>query len=236
MLTVGGAGISIAELERKNLALRRSRDESTQFARIAERERIRRDLHDLLGHTLSVIVLKSELAAKVADSDPRRSGEEIRDVERISRNALADVRAAVSGYRSQGLSGELANARRVLEGAEVLVSCEVDPVDLTAAQESTVSLALREAVTNVVRHAGATRCRIRLHQEGGCIRLAIEDNGKGGALTEGSGLAGMRARVAALGGSLVHEGRSGWHLAISLPADAGSADTRLATASPTTSR
>lgn len=236
MLTVGGAGISMAELERKNLALRRSRDESTQFARIAERERIRRDLHDLLGHTLSVIVLKSELAAKVADSDPRRSGEEIRDVERISRNALADVRAAVSGYRAQGLSGELANARRVLEGAGVLVSCEVDPVDLTAAQESAVSLALREAVTNVVRHAGATRCRIRLHQEGGRIRLAIEDDGKGGALTEGSGLAGMRARVAALGGSLVHEGRSGWHLAISLPADAGSADARLATASPTTSR
>ena len=213
--------------------MRRSRDESARLARIAERERIRRDLHDLLGHTLSVIVLKSELAAKVAESDPHRSVEEVRDVERVSRNALADVRAAVSGYRAQGLSGELANALRVLEGAGVTVSSEVDPVELTAVQESAVSLALREAVTNVVRHARATRCTIRLHREGERIRLEIEDDGIGGALTEGGGLAGMRARVSALGGSVVHEGRAGWRLAISLPADAGSADGRIAPASAT---
>ena len=235
MLTVGGAGISVAELERKNLALRRSRDENARLARIAERERIRRDLHDLLGHTLSVIVLKSELAAKVAERDPQRSVEEVRDVERISRNALTDVRAAVSGHRAQGLSGELANALRVLEGAGVAVSSEVDPVELTPVQESTVSLALREAVTNVVRHARATRCTIRLHQEGARIRLEIEDDGVGGALTEGSGLAGMRARVTGLGGSVVHEGGAGWRLAISLPADAGAADGPAATASTTSS-
>ena len=233
MLTVGGLRIHSAELERKNRELRRSRDEIEQFARIAERERIRRDLHDLLGHTLSVIVLKSELAAKVAESDPHRSVEEVRDVERVSRNALADVRAAVSGYRAQGLSAELANARRVLEGAGVTVSSEVDPVELTAVQESAVSLTLREAVTNVVRHARATRCTIRLHRKGERIRLEIEDDGIGGALTEGGGLAGMRARVSALGGSVVHEGRAGWRLAISLPADAGSADGRIAPASAT---
>ena len=235
MLTVGGMRIHSAELERKNRELRRSRDEIEHFARIAERERIRHDLHDLLGHTLSVIVLKSELAAKVAERDPKRSVEEIRDVERISRNALADVRAAVSGYRAQGLSGELANARRVLEGAGIAVSSAMDPVDLTADQETALALALREGVTNVVRHARATRCRIRLHPEGGRIRFEIEDNGIGGTLTEGSGLAGMRARVAALGGSVAHEGHSGWRLAISLPADVASTDAwRMTTATATT--
>ena len=105
MLIVAGPRIYIAELQRKNRELRRSRDEVEQLAALAERERIGRDLHDLLGHTLSVIVLKAELAAKVAEADPERSVAEIRDVERISREALADVRAAISGYRARGLPG-----------------------------------------------------------------------------------------------------------------------------------
>ena len=220
MLIVGGPRIHIAELQRKNRELRRSRDEIEQLAALAERERIGRDLHDLLGHTLSVIVLKSELAAKVADADPERSVAEIRDVERISREALADVRAAVGGYRARGLSGELDNARRVLAGAGVAVSSAVDPVELTAVQETALSLALREAVTNVVRHAGASRCAIRLRREGDRIRLDVEDDGVGGAPAGGNGLAGMRARIAALGGAVEHDGRAGWRLTVSIPAGA----------------
>ena len=222
MLIVGGMRIHLADGERKNLQLRRSHEEIEQLAKLAERERIGRDLHDLLGHTLSVIVLKSELAAKLADGDLQRSVDEIRDVERISREALSDVRAAIAGYRAQGLSGELDNARRALEAAGVAVSSTVDPIELTAAQESALALALRECVTNVVRHAQATRCTIRLRQEGDRIRLDVEDDGIGGALTAGSGIAGMRARIGAVGGYVEHDGRAGCRLAISIPADVGS--------------
>ncbi len=218
MLIVGGARIHAAELKRKNRKLRRSQEEIEQLAALAERERIGRDLHDLLGHTLSVIVLKSELAAKVAEADPERCVAEIREVERISRETLADVRAAISGYRARGFPGELDNARRVLAGAGVAVSSTMDPVELTAVQETALSLALREAVTNVVRHARADRCAIRLRREGDRIRLDVEDDGVGGAPAGGNGLAGMRARIAEVGGAVEHDGRDGWRLAVSIPA------------------
>ena len=110
----------------------------------------------------------------MAERDPQRSVDEIRDVERISREALSDVRAAITGYRAQGLSGELDRARLALEAAGITASPAMDPVTLTAAQESALSLALRECVTNVVRHAQATRCKIRLRQEGDRIRLDVE--------------------------------------------------------------
>ena len=231
MLLVGVTRIHDGVVERKNRELRRSRDEIEQLAALAERERIGRDLHDLLGHTLSVIVLKSELASKVAGADPQRSVAEIRDVERISREALADVRAAISGCRARGLSGEFDNARRVLDGAGVAVTFAMDPVDLTAVQESALSLVLREAVTNVVRHAGASRCAIRLRREGDRIRLDVEDDGVGGAQAGGNGLAGMRARIAALGGAVEHDGRSGWCLAVSIPAGATGSPAAAAAAS-----
>ena len=218
MLIVGGHRIHAGELQRKKGELSRSRDEIGQLAALAERERIGRDLHDLLGHTLSVIVLKSELAAKIAEADPERSVAEIRDVERISRETLADVRAAISGYRARGLTGELDNARRVLAGVRVAVSSAVDRVELSAVQEAALAVALREGVTNVVRHARASRCAIRLGRDGDRIRLEIEDDGVGGAPSGGNGLAGMRARISALGGAVEHDGRAGWLLAVSIPA------------------
>ena len=218
MLLVGVTRIHEGVVERKNRELRRSRDEIEQLAALAERERIGRDLHDLLGHTLSVIVLKSELAAKMAEADPARSVTEIREVEWISRKALADVRAAVNGCRARGLPGELDNARRVLAGAGVELSSAMDPVELTAVEESALSLALREAVTNVVRHARARRCTVRLRRDGDRIRLDVEDDGVGGVPSGGNGLAGMRARISALGGDVEHDGRAGWRLAVSIPA------------------
>lgn len=237
MLLVGVTRIHDGVVGRKNRELRRSRDEVEQLAALAERERIGRDLHDLLGHTLSVIVLKSELAAKMAEANPERSVAEIREIERISREALADVRAAISGCRARGLSGELDNARRVLAGAGVEVSSAMDPVELTAVQETALSLALREAVTNIVRHARASRCAIRLRREGDRTRLDIEDDGGGGVATGGNGLAGMRARIAAVGGSVEHDGRDGWRLAVSVPAAGASspvpaADALAAPAAP----
>ena len=150
---VGGTNIHFAEVHRKDANLRVAQQAVEEMARIAERERIGRDLHDLLGHTLSVIVLKSELASKLADRDPARAVAEIRDVERISREALMEVRKAVRGYRSEGLLDEVANAERVLVAAGITPEIAVIPANLPPEEDRALAYALREAVTNVVRHA-----------------------------------------------------------------------------------
>jgi two-component system sensor histidine kinase DesK len=191
--------------------------ESEHLAKVAERERIARDLHDLLGHTLSVIVLKSELASRLTSTDPARAAEEIRDVERISREALTQVRAAVRGYRSAGFDSELRIALQALEAAGIQVETQVEPPPLSPAQETVFAMALREAVTNVVRHAHATVCRLTLRQAGRFCEMVIADNGLGGALDEGSGLSGMRERVEALGGALHRDGSHGTELRIRVP-------------------
>src|SRR6185369_10127907 len=122
---MGSVTIHYTQRRRLTARLLEAREQSEQMAKIAERERIARDLHDLLGHTLSVIVLKSELASRLSESDPARAAQEIRDVERISRDALAQVRAAVRGYRSTGLENELRQAREALEAAGVQVETAV---------------------------------------------------------------------------------------------------------------
>ncbi len=191
--------------------------QAQQMAKVAERERIGRDLHDLLGHTLSVIVLKSELASKLAETDAARAAAEIRDVERISREALAQVRAAVTGYRSGGIERELAQARATLEAAGVRLETSVERPRLSPAQETVFAMALREAVTNVVRHAQARVCRVELRQHGRWCELEIADDGRGGAVPEGNGLSGMRQRVDALGGALERDGSAGTRLRIRVP-------------------
>jgi two-component system sensor histidine kinase DesK len=206
---------------RLNQALVMAQDEVAHMAQIAERERIARDLHDILGHTLSVIVLKSELASRLSASDPGRAADEIRDVERIARDALAQVRAAVRGYRSAGIASELKSARETLETAgiqvETQIDAQVDAKALSPAQEGVIALALREAVTNVVRHAQATFCRLTLRRNGAYCELEIQDNGLGGAAEEGSGLIGMRQRVETLGGALERDGSHGTLLRIRVP-------------------
>ena len=161
-IVTGAANIFDAERERAQRRLRRADEEIERLAALAERERIARDLHDLLGHTLSLIVVKAELAARLAESEPARAGDEMRDVERIGREALAEVRAAVVGYRAKGLRGELDGARRALAAAGVEATVEADLPALPIAYESALALALRESVTNVVRHAGARHATIRI--------------------------------------------------------------------------
>lgn len=197
--------------------LLKAQDEVQHMATVAERERIGRDLHDLLGHTLSVIVLKSELASRLAVSDPQRAAVEIRDVERISREALAEVRSAVQGYRTGGIERELAGARRTLETAGISVEASIQPQRLSPAQENVFAMALREAVTNVVRHAQASVCRLSLRQREGWCEMEIADNGCGGDVEEGNGLSGMRQRVEALGGALERNGSAGTLLRIRVP-------------------
>jgi two-component system sensor histidine kinase DesK len=162
--------------------------------------------------------LKSELAGKLIDRDPERAGKEIREVEQISRQALTDVRDAIRGYRSQGLAAELAQAKSTLETAGLTVQCDAaSTVKLPAVQESVLSLAVREAVTNVVRHARARTCRMRLEQENGSCCLEIQDDGLGSSNGEGNGLRGMRERVEMLGGTLLRETQAGTKLTITLP-------------------
>jgi two-component system sensor histidine kinase DesK len=214
---IGSVMIQYAQRRRLSDRLVAAHAQAEHLAKVAERERIARDLHDLLGHTLSVIVLKSELAARLSATQPERAAEEIRDVERISREALAQVRSAVRGYRSAGFENELRQAREALEAAGIAVEAQVDQPQLSAIEESVFALALREAVTNVVRHAHASVCRLSLRQSGGFCELEIADNGRGGALEEGSGLSGMRERVEALGGILERDGSNGTLLRIRVP-------------------
>ena len=186
----------------KQAALRLSQDEVSRLAALAERERIGRDLHDLLGHTLSVIAIKSELAARLAERDPGAARVEIEDVERIAREALGQVRGAVAGMRAMGLKAELANARLALGAVEVDFDYACSEEPMHAEIETVFALALREAVTNIVRHARARRVEARLARDGERVVLAVRDDGRGGARLDGNGLTGMRERVEALGGSL----------------------------------
>jgi len=215
---IGAGNTFFAERTRMNRKLRKASEEIENLAKVAERERIARDLHDVLGHTLSVITLKSELAGKLIDRDPQRAGKEIREVEQISRQALSDVRDAIRGYRSQGLAAELAQAKTTLETAGLNVQCDAaSTVKLPAMQESVLSLAVREAVTNVVRHARARSCRMRLEQQNGSCLLEIHDDGRGSSNGEGNGLRGMRERVEMLGGTLSRNSEAGTTLTITLP-------------------
>jgi len=214
---IGISNIHFAQRNRTNKKLIKAQEEIEHLAKVAERERIARDLHDVLGHTLSVIILKSELAGKLMDRDPQRAGNEIREVEQISRQALSEVRDAIRGYRSQELPAELAQARSTLETAGVSVKCEAAPIALPALHESVLSMAVKEAVTNVVRHANARNCSLRLEQQNGSCCLEIADDGRGGSQNEGNGLRGMRERVEMLGGTLKRDSRAGTRITITLP-------------------
>jgi two-component system, NarL family, sensor histidine kinase DesK len=216
---VGIGNIFVGERVRQGALLRQAREDVEEMAKLAERERIARDLHDLLGHTLSVIALKSELASKLADRDPARAAAEIRDVERVSREALSEVRAAVEGYKGRGFSGELHSARRTLGSAGVRLDASVRAVTLSPRHETVLALALRETITNVVRHARASVCRVALGVDDGELVLMIQDDGVGGPVREGNGLIGMRERIRAVGGTLVVDTERGVRVCVRLPSD-----------------
>ncbi|MGC2694157.1 MAG: sensor histidine kinase [Candidatus Angelobacter sp.] len=216
-LLIGAINIHYRQRERDNRKLLMAQEEVEHLAKVAERERIARDLHDVLGHTLSVIVLKSELAAKLAEKDPARAAREIKEVERISRDALAQVRSTVRGYQALSLQAEAAQATATLQAAGVKVECRFAPAAMPPSHEGVLALALREAVTNVIRHSQARSCDLRLRSiEGGC-EMEIKDDGCGRMSPEGTGLTGMRHRVEALGGTLQRETSAGTRLVITLP-------------------
>jgi two-component system sensor histidine kinase DesK len=207
-LLTGFAMQGTGQLISLNRELQEAREELARSAVADERMRFARDLHDLLGHSLSLIALKSELARRLAVVDPARAQQEMADVEEAARRALAEVRDAVSGYRQVSCAQALAEARAALSGAGITVRLP----DVVPALPGTVDAALgwvvREATTNVLRHSGADRVTVELTGDGVRAVLVVTDDGAGtgAGLTvvgsPGSGLAGLRERVTALGGEL----------------------------------
>jgi two-component system sensor histidine kinase DesK len=189
--------------------------------RVAERERIARDLHDVLGHTLSSITLKSELAGRLFDADPQRALTEINDVERISRAALEEVRATIHGYHAGDIRDEFDRAASILKTAGLAVEQRCEDVDINPAGERVLALVTREAVTNIVRHAQARVCRIALYREVDAYRLEISDDGRGGDHVEGVGMKSIRSRVEAIGGNAAWITASGTQLAVTVPIEGG---------------
>ncbi|MFF9341804.1 MULTISPECIES: sensor histidine kinase [unclassified Streptomyces] len=201
--------------------LRGTREELARAAVERERLRFSRDLHDLLGHTLSVIVVKSEAARRLAPRDLDGALGQITDIEAVGRQALAEIREAVTGYREGGLGTELDRARDVLASADVEPVVRRSGPPLDPAAEALLGWVVREAATNVVRHAAATRCEIVVSSAPERVRLTVTDNGRGAAAggPSGSGLRGLAERLAAAGGTLTTAGApgGGFRLTAELP-------------------
>ena len=220
----GLSNFAFAQQARTNSLLERANSEIERLSQLAERERIARDLHDLLGHTLTVITVKLDLARRLLSRDLVRARNEIVEAEQTARSALAEVREAVSGYRAEGLDAEMGRARRSLLTANVKLTTDLAAVSLSPSQLNVVCLALREAVTNIVRHAHATMCHVTLLKEKATIHFTVEDNGLGGQIREGNGLRGMRERVESMSGAvtLKASANEGTSLEIILPLESGS--------------
>jgi two-component system sensor histidine kinase DesK len=179
------AAWGVGQLIQRNAQLVAARNEITRLALADQRNQFGRDLHDILGHSLTVVAVKAELAGRLASLDPQRAETEIADVERIARQALADVRAAAAGYRAITLAGELASARTALAAAGIAAELpDQDMGQIPRLQQELFGWAVREGVTNVVRHSGATRCRIRVSPS----EVEISDDGCGPPIPAGVSL------------------------------------------------
>jgi two-component system, NarL family, sensor histidine kinase DesK len=242
LFSLGLAGVTTITMVFAVTTSRRWRDEREELMRFAavteERLRIARDLHDLLGHNLSVIALKSELAGRLVLAAPERAAAEIGDIERVARTALQEVREAVAGYRQPTLASELRGAREVLAAAGIAYRIEGDDGGLTtlpAPVDAALAWTVREGITNVVRHSGARRCEVLSAREAGEVRVEVTDDGsrvvaeqKGQqasvlVLQPGNGLRGLAERVEALGGRFEAGPRpeGGFRLAVAIPLDPG---------------
>ncbi len=231
VLLVRGLGLDMVGLARLSGALRElhtARGELARRAVMEERLRLARDLHDLLGHTLSLITLKSELVGRLIEKEPARAAQEIQEVERVARQALREVREAVAGYRQSTLRSELDGARQILEAAGIACTIEHTAGALPPTTNAVLAWTVREGVTNVIRHSRARQCTIRVSVENGSACAEVINDGyreQEGDLTRtriGSGLSGLTERVTAQGGHieagpLISEGHSGFRLWVELP-------------------
>jgi two-component system sensor histidine kinase DesK len=237
--TVGAIVIAFCWSFANSQQLRLAREAMERTAAInEERLRIARDLHDLLGHNLSLIALKSELARRLVDSAPDRAANEMRDVEKVARQALKEVREAVASYRQPTLASELRGAREMLTAAGIAYRAEYDAGalgGLSTAVESVLAWTVREGVTNVIRHSGARQCTILIARDEQSVRVEVADDGKAASTqtsdtggTGGNGLRGLSERVTALGGHFTAgpADGGGFHLEVTLPLVQGARDER----------
>ncbi|MDF8263392.1 sensor histidine kinase [Luteipulveratus flavus] len=220
MIAVSGAMLAA----RRQRALVEVRRENARLAVQDERNRMARDLHDILGHSLTVITVKAELAGRLLDADPVRARAEVADLERLSRDALSDVRRAVEGYREISLAGELARAREVLAAAGIRAEVPRATDEVSTDLREMFAWTVREAITNILRHSRAQECTITLTP----TSVTVTDDGRGaqGSSGGGNGLRGLRERATAAGAVLVTRQRepSGFELTVA------------ASGTPTTSR
>ncbi len=203
LLGAGGAML-LSQVQRQAADLVAAKDkEIVELARIAERERIARDLHDVLGHTLSLIALKADLALRLQDTDKARSATEVADVGNIARQALNDVRQTIGGIQRVTWKEGLQTALALLDAANVTVEVDAaDPTTLDPVSQTVLAHVLIEASTNISRHSNATKASFILSQGADAVALTVEDNGAGLVMKEGHGLQGLRLRLDAAGGSL----------------------------------
>ncbi len=222
VLVVGVAVSYFSWAMRTNRELRLARREIARLAVSEERLRFARDLHDLLGHTLSLITLKSELAGQLIPEDPEQAQREVREVEAAARTALQEVREAVAGYRQSTLANELQRAHELLAAAGIQCIVQDEAGTLSPASEALLTWVVREGVTNVIRHSRAKHCIVSLTRQDGSVRMTITDDGRGAPGQNGSGGNGLRGigeRVAVLDGqyeAVSLDGR-GFRLAVTLP-------------------
>jgi two-component system, NarL family, sensor histidine kinase DesK len=221
ILAIGAMMTAFNRQIRINRELEAARHELARLAVADERLRIARDLHDLLGHSLSVITLKSELAAKLVTDDPQRAAAELADVQDVGRQALAEVREAVQGYRQLALGDALTGARAVLSAAGIECEIENGAHDLPREVEELFAWAVREGTTNIVRHSSAEHCAVRILDEPGQLAVEVEDDGPAApaAPQAGNGLTGLAERAARLRGRLevVGEPGRGFRLRLVVP-------------------
>lgn len=210
MLLVRGLGLDMIGVSRMGSAIRELHTARQELARLKveeERLRLSRDLHDLLGHTLSMITLKSELARHLVQEEPERCAQELSEIERVARQTLREVREAVAGYRQPRLEGELEGARQLLEAAGITYQIEPITQALPLALDAVLAWTVREGVTNVIRHSRARHCLIQLSLKNSKVGAEVLNDGGRREQVEstvrpGLGLAGLRERVSALGGHL----------------------------------
>jgi two-component system, NarL family, sensor histidine kinase DesK len=205
----------ISQSINRNVEVLAVREENARLALDDERNRFARDLHDILGHSLTVITVKAELANRLIDVDADRARVELDDLERLSRDALADVRRAVEGYRELTLPGELARAGMALSAAEIAADLPNTTDDIPSDRRELFAWAVREGITNVIRHSGAQRCTVVLGEH----EVEVRDDGRGADVAGvGNGLTGLRERAAALGGTVVTQSLNpGFSLRVVVP-------------------
>jgi len=189
-----------------------------QLAAIAERERIARDLHDILGHSLSSIALKAELANKLQKAERfEQAGSEITQVADLARALLSDVRHAVTDLKQQQLAGQVEQLKQRLEEQNITTNVVLNLPALPAAIESELCLIIRESVTNILRHSKANKCDINLTSNKQTITLNLFNNGDCKSITPGNGLAGIKQRVEQLNGQVEFEAKNGFRLTANIP-------------------